>query len=217
MEKRDRAEELLKSLKNIGSLEDVPADVSLRFQETLSKLSHRDFQIRPKKNWLSSGNQFILAASITLVFALGVVFTLNSGGDQSDPNGTGQNQTSNTPAENDIKDDQLLYSGGKGSLPKISNTPIKLANSAHDYVGIPNGFQLKLGVGNTWNSTNNLAPNTVKCLKTLALEKSTNLIDSGFLNGKVLQAIWTPLNSTSWSIYLVDNNCEVLEKKFFKE
>jgi hypothetical protein len=217
MEKKDKAEELIKSFQNFGPLEDVPADVSLRFQETLTSLAIRDSQVRPKKTWLSSSNQFALAASFTLVFALGAVFTVSSGDDSTDSVGVSQNQSDNTSTENNIKDDQLLYSAGGNSIPETSNSPIKLSSSAHDYVSIPTGFQRKLGVGNTWNSTNTLEPATAKCLESLGLNKSTNLIDSGLLKSKTVKAIWTPINSNSWNIYLVDDRCEVLEKKFFKD
>jgi hypothetical protein len=217
MEKRDKAEELIKSFQNFGPLEDVPLDVSSRFQETLTNLALRDSQVRPKKTWLTSGNQFALAASFTLVFALGAVFTFSSGGDSSDSVDVSQNQMSDTPIENNFIDDQLLYAAGEGSIPETSNTPIKLSNSAHDYVSIPTGFQRKLGVGNTWNTGESLEPATVKCLRSLGLHESTNLIDSGILNGNVIRAIWTPINSNSWNIYLIDTDCKVLEKKFFSE
>lgn len=217
MEKKDKAEELMKRLQNIGPLDDVPADVSSRFQETLTNLTLRGSQVRPKKFWLTSANQFALAASVALVFALGAVFAFNSGGDLSDSNGGNQNQASNTPAGNNIKDDQLLYSAGDGSVPKKSSNPIKMSNSTHDYMSVPTGFQRKLGVGNTWNTASTLEPATVKCLKSLELDESTNLIDLGLLNGKAVKAIWTPINSNSWYIYIVDIDCNVLEKKFFKE
>lgn len=217
MEKRDKAEELIKSFQNFGPLEDVPVDVSARFQEALTNLALRDSQVRPKKTWLTSGNQFALAASFTLVFALGAVFTLSSGGGSSDSVDVSQNQTSNIPTENDIKDDQLLYSAGGNSIPETSNSPIKISSSAHDYVIIPTGFQSKLGVGNTWNSANTLEPATAECLKSLGLNESTNLIDLGLLQAKTVKAIWTPVNSNSWNIYLVDDRCNVLEKKFFTD
>jgi hypothetical protein len=217
MEKRDKAEELIKSFQNLGPLEDVPADVSLRFQETLTNLAFRDSQVRPKKTWLTSGNQFALAASFVLVFAIGAVFTFNSGEVPSDSISVSQNQANNTPAENNIKDDLLLYSDGEGSIPETSDNPIKLSNSAHDYASVPTGFQSKISVGNTWNSTSALDPSSVKCLKSLELEESTNLIDSGLLNGNAIRAIWTPINLNSWNIYLVGIDCKVLEKKFFSE
>ena len=217
MEKSKKAEELMKTLQSIGPLEDVPTDVSARFQETLASLARADSQSNLKKNWLTGANQFALAASFTLVFALGAVFALNSGGESGGSIIINQSQTGNTPEEDDFKDDQLLYTAGKGSVPQTSNTPIKLSNSTHDYVRVPSGFQRTLGVGSTWNSADTLEASTVKCLMSLELDKSTNLIDTGLLNEKVVKAIWTPVGSSSWNIYLIDAECNVLEKKFFRE
>ena len=217
MEKRDKAEELMNALHKFEPLEDVPTDVSLRFHETLKGLASRDLQVKPKKNWLTGGNQFAIAASFTLVFALGAVFTLNSGTEPGDPIGISQNQGIKAPVESDVKEDQLLYSAGEGSIPKTSNTPIKQSNSAHDYLSIPAGFQKRLGVGITWNSPSALEPTMIKCLKSLELDESTNTIDAGFLNKLAVTAIWAPISSSSWNVYLVEAGCNVLEKKFIKE
>ena len=217
MEKRDKAEELMSALHNIEPLEDVPTDVSSRFQETLASLALSASHANPKKNWLTGSNQFALAASFTLVFALGAVFTLNSGTDPGDPIGISQNQGTNAPVESDVKEDQLLYSAGEGSIPKTTNTPIKQSNSAHDYLSIPAGFQKRLGVGITWNSPSALEPTMIKCLKSLELDESTNTIDAGFLNKLAVTAIWAPISSGSWNVYLVETGCNVLEKKFIKE
>jgi hypothetical protein len=217
MEKRDKPNELMKSLPNIEPLDDVPADVSLRFHETLTKLAMANSDVKSKKNWLTSTNQFALAASFTLVFALGAVFTLNSGNNSRDSIIISQNQSTKTPESSDIKEDQLLYSGGAGLIPETSNLPIKLSNSAHDYLTIPTGFQSKLGVGKTWNSSGTLEPSTITCLKSLELDESINLIDEGFLGKIEIKAIWMPINSSSWNVYLMDSDCNVLDKKFVRE
>lgn len=217
MKKRDKAEELMKTLENIEPLDDVPAGVSSRFQETLASLALRDSQVKSKKSWLIGSNQFALAASFTLVFALGAIFTLNSGSDSGDSIGVSQNQSTDTSAENDVKEDELLYSTGEGSIPVTSNTPIELSNSAHDYLTIPGGFQKSLGVGNTWNSTSALEPSVLNCLKSIELDRSTNLIDNGFVKKQPIKAIWTPVTSNSWNVYLVGIDCSVIEKKYVEE
>jgi hypothetical protein len=214
MEKKDEAEELMNALHKIEPLEDVPTDVSSRFQETLANLAASAAHTQPKKNWLTGSNQFALAASFTLVFALGAVFTLNSGIDQGDPIGISQNQGTNAPVESDIKEDQLLYSAGEGSIPEMSSIPIKLSNSTHDYSSIPAGLQKSLGVGITWNSPDALEQSEIKCLKSIELDQSTNTIDTGFLNKMAVTAIWVPINSKSWNVFLVDEACSVIEKKF---
>jgi len=216
MGKKDKAEKLVNGLQSIEPLEDVPADVSVRFQETLARLALKESQSKSKKNWLSGGNQFALAASFTLVFALGAVFTINSGGNSGNSIDVNQNQTNNAPTENNVKDDQLLYSGGEGSMPKTSNSPIINSNSAHDYVTIPEGLHKTLGVGATWNSAERLELSTAECLKKLELSDSTNLIDKGFLNKKAVIAIWAPIGAGSWNVYLVDANCFVIDKKFIQ-
>jgi hypothetical protein len=214
MEKRNKADELINLIESIEPLEEVPARVSARFHATLSQLSAQEAESTKKKNWLTGSNQFALAASFVLVFALGTVLTMNSGGNSPGPLGVSKNQPSTTPTENDFKEDQLLYSGGEGSIPQTTDMPIKFSNSAHDYQAIPEGFQKILGVGTTWNLASNLEPILFRCLKSLGLNESTNLIDAGFMNGKGIKAIWTPINSISWNVYLIDAECSVIDKKF---
>jgi virulence-associated protein VagC len=162
-------------------------------------------------------NRFAFAASFVLVFALGAALTLNPGRESGDTIGVSQKNVKVPPMQNNVKDDQLLYSAGEGSTPETSDTAIKLLNSGHDYLVIPRGFQRTLGVGKTWNSTKALGPKILDCLKSQELDRWTNLIDAGFLNEKVVKAIWTPAGPSSWNIYLIDAGCNVLEKKFLEE
>ena len=217
MEKNINAEELIKSLKSIAPLEEVPSDVSQRFNETLAKLASQDAQTSKRGNWLTGTNQFALAASFTLVFALGAVLTLNTGGDSSELSADLGNQSSVSSPESNISDDQLLYSGGENSMPKTSPESVLITNSGHDYVDIPTSFPKTLGVGSTWNSLNALDPVLVSCIKTLDLTAATNSVDSGVLNGKAIRAIWSPLTSTSWNVYIVDAACNVIDKKYVSE
>jgi hypothetical protein len=217
MEKRNKADELIGLIESIEPLEEVPAKVSARFHATLSQLSAQDARSTKKKKWVTGSNQFALAASFVLVFALGTVLTLNSDGNSPGPLGVNQNQPSTTPTENDFKEDQLLYSGGESSIPETTNLPIKFSNSAHDYQTIPEGFQKIIGVGATWNSASNLEPTLSRCLKSLGLNESTNLIDAGLTSGKAIKAIWTPINSVSWNVYLIDAECSVIDKKFVQD
>jgi hypothetical protein len=217
MEKRDKAEELVSSMRDFGNLEDVPTDISLRYQATLASLVLPTPKSQPKKNWQSGGNQFALAASFTLVFALGAVITLNLGAESSESVSVTQNQTQIQSEDNGVKDDQLLYSAGEGSVPQISISPIKLSNSGHEYASIPTGLPGSLGVGATWNSGAALDSKTQSCLKSLGLDQSTNLIDSGYLNGGQIQAIWAPVTEKSWNVYLVDSNCSAIDKKYFSK
>jgi len=217
MEKRDKAEELIHSLRDYGQLEEVPAEVSSRYQESLSALVLSTQVSQKKKSWLTGSNQFALAASFTLMFALGAVFTLNLDTKSGESVTPAQTQSAATPEESGVKDDQLLYSAGEDLLPKESSTPIILTNSTQDYSSIPSGFAAILNVETTWNSPADLDPATIGCLKSLELDKSTNLIDVGTLAGKAIQAVWTPVTSSSWNVYLVDAKCRVLEKRYFSK
>jgi hypothetical protein len=172
---------------------------------------------KKKTSWFTSGSQYALAASFALVFAIGAVITLDSGGQPNQPALPGQTKVTDSQPENDAKDDQLLYSAGEGSIPKTSELPIKVSDSSHDYQEIPAEFQKTLGVSGTWNSGNDVERSTLNCLETQGLDKSTNLIDSGFLNEKAIKAIWAPISASSWNVYLIDSSCTVLDKKFVQE
>lgn len=214
MEKRNKAEELITSMSSLEPLEDVPSDVSKRFHETLSRLAGAQTSVKKKTPWYNNANQFALAASFVLVFALGAVVTLNSGSNSVDPLGVVKPQTSASPSTSDITDDQIQYSGGDKSIPDSSAEVIKESSSAQDYEEIPMDFYKKLGVGSTWNSTTDLDTAMLQCLNKLELADSTNLIDSALFMGKAIKAIWTPVTRSSWNVYLIDSNCNAIDKKF---
>ena len=219
MEKNDKADKLIKDLAQAGRLEEVPTDISQRFHEKLSSLVLQESHAKKRTSWFTSGSQYALAASFALVFAIGAVITLDSGGQSNQSVLPGQTKVTDSrpETENNSTDDQLLYSAGENSLPETSDAPIRISNSAHDYQETPAELPVNLGVGSTWNSGGALEPSLLKCLKSIELDKSTNLIDSGFLNQKQIKAIWTPISSNSWNIYLIDAGCAVLDKKFLEE
>lgn len=214
MENRNKLDELIKSLSSLEPLEEVPSDVSKRFHETLSRLVSEDAAIKPKTRWFSNVNQFALAASFVLVFALGAVITLSSGGNSIDPLGVTKPQPVGSSPSTDVTDDQLQYSAGSNAIPEVSNTPIRISNSSHNYEEIPMDFYKKLGVGISWNSTDELDNELRKCLEKLDLNEATNLVDTGVYQGKAITAIWAPVTRSSWNVYLVDSSCEAFDKKF---
>lgn len=214
MKKRDKAEVLIESLSSIAPLEEVPSDVSKRFHETLSRLADNQVATKTKTRWFSNANQFALAASFVLVFALGAVVTLNSGGNPADPLEAVTPQSSGSPSSTDITEDQLQYSAGDNSIPVSSSDLIKQTESSHDYSDIPMDFYKKLGVEATWNSAAKLQTATLQCLVKLQLTESTNLIDIGTFQDKSIKAIWSPVTRSSWNVYLVDTSCEAIDKKF---
>jgi hypothetical protein len=213
MEKRDNADELITSLSSVEPLEDVPSAVSKRFHETLSHLANEQTSAKAKTNWFNSANQFALAASFVLVFALGAVVTINSGDNSVNPLDVVKPQSS-ASSNTDITDDEIQYSGGDKSIPIASTDLIKQTESSQDYAEIPMDFYKKLGVGSTWNSAAKLDNVTLQCLKKLELIDSTNLIDSGLFQEESIKAIWAPVTRSSWNVYLINSSCVALDKKF---
>ncbi len=217
MEKRDRAEQLINSITSIEPLEEVPADVSARFHATLSQLSKQERTSSKKKSFLSGSNQFALAASFVLVFALGIVINLNS-----DTTVPGQvklvdAQPSGGTNSSGVDDDQIQYSSGENAIPEKSENPIKITNSGYEYKDIPMDLDKKIGASSTWNSAEILEKQDASCLRALGLMESTNLIDKGSLNGEVIRAIWTPVTQSSWNVIIVDSMCEAIDKKFVQK
>jgi hypothetical protein len=213
MEKRDKADELIASLSSLEPLEEVPSEVSKRFHETLSRLANEQTSAKTKTHWFNSANQFALAASFVLVFALGAVVTLNTGDNSVDPLDVVKPQSS-ASSNTGIDDDQIQYSGGDKSIPIASTDLIKQTESSQDYAEIPMDFYKKLGVGSTWNSAAKLDNVTLQCLEKLELIDSTNLIDSGLFQEKSIKAIWAPVTRSSWNVYLIDSSCVALDMKF---
>ena len=215
MEKRDKADELITSLSSVEPLEEVPSEVSKRFHETLSHLANEQTSAVTKTRWFNSANQFALAASFVLVFALGAVVTLNTGNNSVNPLDVVKPQSS-ASSNTDITDDEIQYSGGDKSIPIASKDLIKQTASSQDYTEIPMDFYKKLGVGSTWNSAAKLGNVTLQCLKKLELIDSTNLIDSGLFQEESIKAIWVPVTRSSWNVYLINSSCVALDKKFIQ-
>lgn len=216
MEKRNKADELMTGLSAVEPLEEVPRDVSKRFHETLSRLASEQTSTKSKTHRFNSANQFALAASFVLVFALGAVVTLNSGGNSVDPLGVASPQSTSSSTNTDITEDQLQYSGGDNSIPATSVDLIKETESLHDYAEVPMDFYKQLGVGSTWNSAAKLDEITLECLNKLRLADSTNLIDTGVFQGEPINAVWSPLTRSSWNVYLIDSSCVAIDKKFVR-
>ena len=206
MQNRDEAARLAELLKNLEPLEAVPDDISARYTDSLMRLSSTASNAPIKKRFFIGVNQFTLAASFVLVFAGLALVTVNSGNNSGIP-GVATNNS-------DTNDDQTLVSNSEKLKPEVSLLPVKTTESAHDYAEIPEAFYKSIGVGSAWNSISKLDPKVAGCLKSLELDKISNLIDIGTLNTKPVQAIWSPISSTTWNVYLVDLNCVALDKKY---
>ena len=217
MEKSEKADELVKSIESIEPMEDVPADVSARFHATLSQLSNQGIKASKKKSFLSGSNQFALAASFVLVFALGIVINLNSETTVPGQVNLVETQPSGSAISSGVEDDQIQYSSGKNAIPEKSNAPIRITDSGNDYKDIPMDFDKKIGVSSTWNSAVSLEKDDATCLRTLQLIDSTNLIDNGLFNGEAMRAVWVPVTQSSWNVFLVNSQCEAIDKKFVQK
>jgi hypothetical protein len=212
--KKSEADRAIEGLSKLEPLEDVPTQVSANFDATLSRLMSETTSKKQKTSWLSGANQFALAASFLVVFALGAVVTLNTG-----TNSEISLVASNSTTENDplTTDDQLLFSDGAGSPQSSSDTPVSIFRSGHDYTVIPFDLHLTVGAGATWNSPQDLTPSEKSCLAALQLDQVTNLIDYGKLGTSGIRAVWSPVTLNAWYVYLIDENCNAIDKKFVEK
>ena len=214
MPKKSEADRAIESLSKLEPLEDVPTQVSANFDATLSRLMSETTSKKQKTSWLSGANQFALAASFLVVFALGAVVTLNTG-----TNSEISLVASNSTTENDplTKDDQLLFSDGAGSAQPPSDTPVGIFRSGHDYTVIPADLYLTVGAGATWNSPQDLIALDKSCLSALQLDQITNVIDYAKLGSLSIRAVWSPVSLNAWYVYLIDENCSAIDKKFVEK
>jgi hypothetical protein len=211
-DKRDL--ELEAVLKKLEPLEDVPAGVSERFEQTLENLAltHRN----KKKGFRLSreGTNFAVAASLVLVFGMGALTFLGpiqeeNGiiiANQGAPSGNSDNPT--------VSDDQLLFSEGSETQPVIENSPITIKNSGTDYDLLTSESIQEIGVTSSWKLDSELERSLFDCLQANQLNENINLVDAGSWKGEDVWAVWSPLTSDSWNIYLITKQCDVLERKY---
>ncbi len=211
MPKKSEADRAIESLYKLEPLEDVPTQVSANFDATLSRLVSSSKSSDQKKSWLSGANNFALAASFLVVFAFGAVVTLNSG-----TNSEISVVASNSANENDplTTDDQLLFSDGAGSPQSSPKTPIGIFRSGYDYTVIPADLYLTVRAGATWNSPQDLTALDKSCLSALQLDQITNVIDYAKLGALSIRAVWSPVTLNAWYVYLIDESCNAVDKKF---
>jgi len=203
--------ELLAALRGLEPLEEVPKDVSRRFNENLSRLikEQEEALVKPAKKLQFSS--FSIAASFFVVVAFGGVVTLNS------QNEVSVNSNSSISAEQpkpDITSDQNLFSTGENSSPKSSTNPILLLSSNLNYDSIDLNLAKTLEIGSDWGSTSSISGQLKSCLTNLQISEYLSAVDEGFYNGKRIQAAWSPVATNTWNVYLIDSRCNVLEKKY---
>ena len=214
MPKKDDADDILAKLARLAALEEVPSAVSANFQAKLSELASGTAREKKKSSWMTGANQFALAASFVVVFAFGAVVTLNTGSNSEIPQITSGSSTNNDPLQTE---DQLLFSDGDGSPSYSADTPVTIAQSGLDYSEILSELYKQLKVGTTWNSVSGLEETDKSCLESLQLDQITNLIDYAKLEENRIRAIWSPVTSSSWYVYLLDESCTAIDKKYFEK
>lgn len=214
MPKKNDEHDILARLSSLEPLEEVPSDVSANFQTKLSDLASVSLHEKKKKSWMSGANQFALAASFIVVFAFGAVITLNTGSNSDIPQVSSGSSTNDDSLQTD---DQLLFSDGDDSPTYSAEIPVTVARSGIDYSDVPSDFYEQIKVGTTWNSVSGLEESDQSCLESLQLDQITNLIDYAALGEMRIRAIWSPVTSSSWYVYIVDKNCTAVDKKYFEK
>ena len=201
--------ELQVALNHLAPLGEVPHDISTRFDETLERLVREHEQSKGRSPKRSQFSTFSVAASFFVVVAFGAVVTLNS---NSEVPAVSQPGLTNLQTNPSVTEDQNLYSGDSNSEPFISEKPIQSIESGENYELISPETTKKLGFENTFRKPLNLS-NTLKvCLTNLGLIEVLHGVDKGSYQGLTVTAAWSPISGTSWDIFVIDSNCNVIEK-----
>ena len=216
MSEKGSERDLKRALNELEALEQVPPAVSRRFHETLDSLAASKAEKSKRNAFQPSTWQFSLAASFLLVFAGTAIFLTSSDSPVAINKNETQSNSSNSESTS-LEEDQLLYSADKNQEPEISPNKVLIKNSGLSYNKIESKFVEELNVGNTFNDSANVEENLQKCLNSLELGAITNLIDTGTLDKKEIFAIWNPISKSTWNVYLVDMNCQAIDKRFIRK
>jgi hypothetical protein len=217
MSEKSSDRDLKRTLNELAALEQVPPAVSRRFHETLDSLASGKTEKLKKNVFQPSTWQFSLAASFLLVFAGTAIFLSGSDSPVAIDKNQSQSQSSSSESTSLEAEDQLLYSADKNQEPENSPNSVIIKNSGLSYDKIESKFVDELNVGNTFNDSASVEKNLQICLTTLELGEVTNLIDTGTLDQKEIFAIWSPISKSTWNIYLVDMNCQAIDKRFIRK
>jgi hypothetical protein len=203
-------DKLQKALSELKQLEEVPADVSARFNQTLDALASKattPIKTQPSRFQFTS---FSIAASFFVVAAFGGIVTLNSSSKEKMVIG---GQTTKTTESSDVADDQTLYSNNSVEMPISSTDPVQQLNSGTDYGALSVEIAMKLGIGNTYNSVETIKMELQACLRNLGIENYVSALDKGRYKGQLVQAIWSPATKDSWNVYILGPGCSVIVKE----
>jgi hypothetical protein len=203
-------DKLQKALSELKQLEEVPADVSARFNQALDALASTGSTSIKTQSSRFQFTSFSIAASFFVVVAFGGIVTLNS---SSKENVVIGGQATEATESSDVADDQTLYSNNSDEMPISSTDPVQQLNSGTDYGVLSVEIAMKLGIGNTYNSVETIKMELQACLRNLGIESYVSAIDQGRYKGQMVQAIWSPVTRDSWNVYILGPGCSVIVKE----
>lgn len=206
--------DLLAALKGLEPLEAVPQDVSKRFNETLSRLimEKEEALIKPRK--INQFSSFSIAASFLVALGIGGVVTINSQSEVTISNNSVNESSESNP---DVRKDQNLFSKNQNVTPKEVPTPISILNSLSNYNSLDLDLAKSLEIGSDWGVSTALPRELRVCLSNLQISSYLSALDQGLYNGQKVRAAWSPMSRGSWNVYIIDQNCKVIDKIYLSK
>ena len=198
-------EELKKLFKELKALDEVPQDVAARMNATIDRLSAAE---KKKKSSRLATTSWALAASVTLVFGLGVVLNLDSSPINQSP--------STSSSESPQKSDEDVLTSTEGE-PVVTIEPVAQYASNIDYSTTISLADLPFKTAVNYGSLVELPSELLSCLTSLGFEDSVSFIDVARYGDKEVMAVWSAVTSKSWQISIIDSNCEGIYKVFVNE
>lgn len=198
-------EELKKLFKELKALDEVPQDVATRMDATIDRLSAAE---KKKKSSRLATTSWALAASVTLVFGLGVVLNLDSSPINQSP--------STSSSESPQKSDEDVLTSTEGE-PLVTSEPIAQYTSNIDYSTTISLADLPFNTAVNYGSLAKLPSELLSCLTSLGFEDSVSFIDEAKYGDKEVTAVWSAVTANSWQISIIDSDCEGLAKIFIND
>lgn len=196
---KDINDEFQDLINQAGQLDDVPKDVALEFEETLSKLLREE---EPRKRpWITTAT-FLLAASFLGLFGMGIISSTGPS-----PKVESAIDTLPTPI-NSMQTDILAAD----EVGVVTNQDVMVVKSGLDYFGKSKASQFPFRPKSNFGSLKDLESNLQKCLTQLGLSQTVSVVDSGMLNNLEITAIWTALDSDSWAVSILAEDCQPVEE-----
>ena len=197
--------ELKKLIKGLAKLDEVPQDIASRMDATVQKLAAAE---KSKKSSRFSSSSWALAAGLTLIFGLGAISVLNNS------NVSPTNSNVDVPSTTVNKDDILTSNSEE---PINVNEGVPLYSTGIDYSNNVTTKILGEKAVVNYGKLSTLPKKLNTCLISLGLENSVSFIDSGFYKGESIIAVWSALSGNSWSVFIIDANCEGIAEEFVNE